>query len=62
MVEAATQETERVLDWRTARLEELGIPEQDAFLLAALCDVDWHEAERLIVQGCPPGLVIRILA
>lgn len=46
--------------WRQARLEELGVPYPQSWALAVL-NFDWHEAERLIRNGCPPRLVFEIL-
>jgi hypothetical protein len=53
-------EREELHRWRQDRLEELGVPYPESWALAVL-DVSWHEAERLIVAGCPPRLVFRIV-
>ena len=48
-----------VAQWRTDRLLALGYPLRDAAYLA-LSDVDLHEIERLIDNGCPAETAVRI--
>jgi hypothetical protein len=50
-----------VMRWRTQRLVELGYALGEAARLA-LSDVDVHELERLIANGCPLDLALRIAA
>lgn len=47
--------------WRVRRLLELGIPLEDAEMLADTVR-SWHDAARLIDQGCDPLTAARILA
>lgn len=47
--------------WRLERFLELGVPFEDAELLAA-AGADWHRFAALIEAGCPLGLAVRILA
>jgi hypothetical protein len=55
-------EVERVERWRAAELIRAGFAGDDAVSLAARFDVDLHEAIGLVGRGCPPELVVRILA
>jgi hypothetical protein len=48
-----------VVHWRTDRLLALGYAFRDAAYLA-LSDVDLHEVERLIGNGCPAETAVRI--
>ena len=50
-----------VTRWRTERLVGLGYELQEAASLA-LSEVDVHELERLIGNGCPPATAVRIAA
>jgi hypothetical protein len=55
-----TAEVEQIELWRVDRFVRLGFNgEQVAALLEA--SVDAHEAERLVVAGCPHELVVSIL-
>lgn len=54
------QHEDDVLAWRTAKFLELGFLVTEAARLADL-PVDWHEADALITDGCPPHLAARIL-
>jgi hypothetical protein len=60
--EIVETELERVERWRTAELMRVGLAGDDAVALAARFDVDLHEAISLVQRGCPPELVVRILA
>jgi hypothetical protein len=50
-----------VFEWRLEALERAGYPASEAFLIAAAQDVDLHNAERLIAQGCPAVTAAKIL-
>jgi hypothetical protein len=50
-----------IREWRVEMLVELGFTPEDAAYLAAVRDLDWHEAERLVRLGCPSELVLEIL-
>jgi hypothetical protein len=50
-----------VTRWRTERLVRLGYEPPEAASLA-LSEVDVHELERLIGNGCPPATAVRIAA
>jgi hypothetical protein len=54
-------ETTRVIEWRQRRLLSLGYPPASATLLAC-APVDIHDIERLVEQGCPLDLAIKIAA
>jgi hypothetical protein len=60
--EIVETELERVERWRTRELLRVGLAADDAIALAARLDVDLHEAISLAERGCPPELVVRILA
>jgi hypothetical protein len=46
--------------WTARRMLQLGVPEEDALVLAR-AGVSWHDVERLVKRGCPPELVVRVL-
>ena len=48
-----------VHDWRVARLTGLGVPRPLAEAYAGR--LDWHQIARLVQQGCPPKLALRIV-
>jgi hypothetical protein len=50
-----------VTRWRYQRLVKLGVPLADAIRIAHEHDVDLHEIERLIRQGCAPEVAVRIV-
>ena len=54
-------ENERVERWRTEVLEKVGYDAVSAHELAARTDIDLHRAIRLIEEGCPPEVALRIL-
>ena len=54
-------EHELVRAWRTARLAELGVPEEVALVLAEDVSFSHQELKRLLVRGCPLGTALRIL-
>jgi hypothetical protein len=58
--EAPETERLRVVRWRSRMLQDLGMDEARADFFAH-GPGDWHEAERLILNGCPPELVLEIL-
>lgn len=47
-----------VHEWRVAQLVRLGITESLAEVNAD--NVDWHQIARLVQNGCPPRLALRI--
>ncbi len=51
----------RVLRWRTERLVAIGYELREAAFLA-VSQVDIHELERLIGNGCPPETAVHIAA
>jgi hypothetical protein len=53
---------ENVTSWRRDRLVEAGFPLSLASRLARDRRYDLHVLIRLVEQGCPPQLAIRILA
>jgi hypothetical protein len=48
-----------VHNWRVSQLERLGIPGPLAETYADR--IDWHQIDRLVRRGCPPGLALRIV-
>ena len=54
-------ENERVERWRTEALERGGYDAASAHELATRTDIDLHRALRLIEEGCPPEVALRIL-
>jgi hypothetical protein len=50
-----------VFDWRFTALIRAGYPHADAWLLAAVKEVDLRVAEQLLADGCPPATALRIL-
>ena len=50
-----------VLEWRFGVLMDAGFLPDQAWSLASSVEVDVRLAERLLVQGCPPATVVRIL-
>lgn len=60
VAEVLEDEDARVVGWKLERLTELGL-DPDTAEWIALSDVDWHDAERLIRNGCRPELVAEIL-
>jgi hypothetical protein len=58
--EREATDRQKLHEWKQARLEALGVPYPESWALA-VGTVDWHEAERLILRGCPPKLVFQIL-
>lgn len=53
-------ERERIVAWRRAELERVGLPYPLA-LRIAVSDVDLHRAVALIEAGCSPELAVEIL-
>lgn len=58
--EELESDRERTFRHRLAQLAKLGFAEEQAFELAQ-ANVDWHEAERMLRDGCSHSNVIRIL-
>jgi len=58
---AEEKSADAVVDWRCERLRAAGYLDEEAAELAARPDVDVHLAERLLAQGCPRELALRIL-
>ena len=48
-----------VHNWRVSQLARLGIPVTLAEMYAD--HIDWHQVARLVRDGCPPGLALRIV-
>ena len=53
-------ERDEILRWRRSQILALGIGEMDAALLAET-GADLGLLRRLVAQGCPPQLVVRIV-
>jgi hypothetical protein len=60
-VETTETENERVERWRAEVLERVGYDALSAHELAARTDVDLHRAIKLIEEGCPAEVALRIL-
>ena len=58
--EEAPTEPQRVWAWRVRQFMLLGLPEDEAMLLAD-SRADLREFERLVAQGCDPTVAARIL-
>ena len=54
-----TPEQQQVLSWRLSQISALGIDQVDAQLLAET-GADLGLLRRLVGQGCPPPLAVRI--
>ncbi len=54
-------EDQRIRTWRRESLRRAGYDRCEAAMLARRPDVDLHQALRLLEQGCPPDLALRIL-
>lgn len=54
-------EADRVESWRLGELLTAGYPLEHAERIAARDDIDLHQAEQLIREGCPHELAARIL-
>jgi hypothetical protein len=54
-------EEERIRSWRRGELMRAGYARSEASRIARRHDVDLHQAVRLLEQGCPPELALRIL-
>ena len=54
-------ELERVERWRTEELIRAGYDPDSAGRLAARPEIDIHRAQKMLAQGCPPELALRIL-
>lgn len=50
----------RVAAFNCRQFEKLGFGSVGAMLLVA-AGADWHDAQRLLSQGCPPDLAMQIL-
>lgn len=59
-VALAELEREQRASWNRARFEELGFQNEIADLLVD-ARTDWHDADRLLKQGCTHDLVLRLL-
>jgi hypothetical protein len=51
-----------VVEWRTERLGEVGLPDELARRIAADSAYDLHAVLTLVDRGCPAELAVRILA
>jgi hypothetical protein len=56
---AGDREQSSVVNWRISQLQSLGFEPGEAFQLA-LSQLDLDQARRLVGQGCPLELVVRI--
>ena len=57
--DARMAEEQRIHEWRTEKLENLGIP---AWLADIVADrIDWHDLAALVARGCPPRLALDIV-
>lgn len=54
-------EAERVEQWRSDLLRQIGYRPTAAAELASRSDIDLHTAADLILDGCPEALALRIL-
>lgn len=54
-------ESERVVRWRTERLELAGFPPAAALELAERTEIDLHRAIGLLDRGCSVATALRIL-
>lgn len=57
--EVIDRESHVLHKWRVAQLVRLGITASLAEVNAD--NVDWHEVARLVHDGCPPRLALRIV-
>jgi hypothetical protein len=48
-----------VHNWRVSQLKRLGVPGPLAEIYADR--IDWHQIARLVKNGCPPQLALRIV-
>ena len=48
-----------VHNWRVSQLKRLGVPRSLAEIYADR--IDWHQIARLVKNGCPPQLALRIV-
>ncbi|MBD0291527.1 MAG: hypothetical protein ICV74_09740 [Thermoleophilia bacterium] len=62
ILEREAAEAERVFNWRREELERAGYGRDAAEELADRSDVDLHLAVRLLRDGCPPPMAVRILS
>jgi hypothetical protein len=58
----ADNEAEAVLLWRFENMTRAGVPVEDALVIASHVEIDLHDASELLRRGCPPELVVPILA
>jgi hypothetical protein len=58
----ADAEAEAILRWRFESIAAAGAPIEDALVIASHVEVDLRDALGLLERGCPPSLVIPILA
>jgi hypothetical protein len=56
---AVERETRSVHNWRVSQLNRLGVRRILAEVYADR--IDWHQIARLIQQGCPPEVALRIV-
>jgi hypothetical protein len=54
-------ELEQVERWRATELERAGYSAEAAARIASRHDVDLHRAVKLVENGCPPELALKIL-
>jgi hypothetical protein len=54
-------EADEIIRWRSQELRRAGYEERAALLIALHTEVDLHLATRLLAEGCPPKVAVRIL-
>ncbi len=57
--DAISHDVSPVHNWRVSQLTRLGVPGTLAEIYAD--HIDWHQVARLMRDGCPPGLALRIV-
>jgi hypothetical protein len=62
--EAVDDDSERdeLIAMRYLFLYQSGVPEEHAAVIAQDLGIDWHEAVKLLKQGCDPALIVDILS
>lgn len=55
-------ESDAVFAWRLQQLRDLGVPLEDAQVLADRADIDLHIVRRLIRSGCKATLAVQIVS
>ncbi len=58
---ARSLEADEIIRWRAEELRRAGYSERAALLIALHTEVDLHVATRLLTEGCPQKIAVRIL-